>query len=89
MVQLALVSPIGPNFTIYEANQKVFINVARGRRAKPATLMSLYTRPLGISNAKRQTSHLCQNGAIPAEVKHWYMNLSVETDPVSKDVVNN
>ena len=70
--------------------QKVVTNVARGRRAKPTTLMPLYTRPLGISKAKKMDLiHLCQSKAIPAEVQHWYMNLSVETDLASEDVVDN
>lgn len=30
-----------------------------------------------------------ESGVIPAEVQHWYMNLSVETDPASEYAVDN
>lgn len=42
--------------------QTFVTNVASGRTAKPATLMPLYTWPLGISKAKRWTSFICVKG---------------------------
>ena len=61
--------------------QRVITKVERGRQAKPATLVQLYTKQLGISAAKKKDLvHLCQTGAIPMEVQHWYMNLPVRKE---------
>ena len=59
--------------------RKVITKMPRGRRSKPATLVQLYKKQLGISAAKKKDLvQLCQNGAIPDDVHEWYMNLPVE-----------
>ena len=62
-----------------EEYRKVITKVVQGRKPKPATLVQLYRKQLGISAAKkRDLVHLCETGAIPIEVQHWYKNLPVE-----------
>lgn len=61
----------------YEEYGQVNTKLKRGRRTKH-TLVKLYQRQLGISAAKKtDLTQLCQNGSIPEEVQHWYLNLPV------------
>ena len=49
--------------------RKVITKVQRGRRSKPAALVQLYKKQLGITAAKKKDLvQLCQTGAIPDDV---------------------
>ena len=59
--------------------RKVVTKVQRGRRSKPAALVQLYKKQLGITAAKKKNLvQLCPTGAIPDDVHEWYNNLPVE-----------
>ena len=58
---------------------KVITKVVQGCKSKPATLVQLYRKQLGISAAKKKDLvRLCETGVIPTEVQHWLKNLPVE-----------